>query len=383
MRIGIVTHWMSVDNYGGMLQTFALQRYLCDLGHDAYIIRFYISGPSNIPQMVRKIGQSLKIIKSYLFEGTEHRYEYHQKKTWNTMRNFDEFRKQYIALTPNSYNSLKEIQNKYPDADLYITGSDQVWACDLTNHNNWIFYLDFGDKKTKRISYAASFGFSYFPGKDEVKFKELLDNFDAISVRETNGKEICKKYGFDAVRSVDSTMLLPPKIYIDMMAPCKHNKQFAFFYSVNVSYPEEIYWRKIKSILDAKNLEIIITTGSGYNSAKEIFEDVTYDYATVEEWLSNIYYSEIVLTASFHGVVFALMLQKDFIYLPLKGKAGEGNNRIIDLLKSVGLESRLVRTAEDLDAILNNHIDYTKLQDAKLQCLVANSCDYLKKAINI
>lgn len=67
-----------------------------------------------------------------------------------------------------------------------------------------------------------------------------------------------------------------------------------------------------------------MTTGSGYKKAEEIFNKALYDYSTVEEWLTNIYYSDLVVTASFHGIIFAYVLRKNFIYMPLQGKYAKG-----------------------------------------------------------
>ena len=380
MKIGIVTHWMAVDNYGGMLQSYALQRYLRNLGHDAYLIRFFIDKKKQQSLSVR-IKESLKVwlIRFNLFPNSiEIKKEQQNRKLWIAKRKFDEFRSKYIALSPKVYNSIYELKNNPPEADIYITGSDQVWAGDLNNPNIWIFYLDFGDETAKRLSYAASFGFSYFPGKDEEKFKELLNSFDAISVREANGVDICKKFGFEVSRCVDSTFLLKKEQYISIMSPRKHNETYAFFYTVNVSTPGEIYWNVLRDYLSSHGIESVVTTGSGYYSAGEIFDNALYDYATVEEWISNIYYSKVVITSSFHGIAFSIILNKDFVYLPLKGTAGGGNNRIVDLLGLLGLEDRQAHSFEDVKTLLNKKIDYNSVDTQKYQQLIVQSNAYLE-----
>lgn len=380
MKIGIVTHWMAVDNYGGMLQSYALQRYLRNLGHDAYLIRFFIDKKKQQSLSVR-IKESLKVwlIRFNLFPNSiEIKKEQQNRKLWIAKRKFDEFRSKYIALSPKVYNSIYELKNNPPEADIYITGSDQVWAGDLNNPNIWIFYLDFGDETAKRLSYAASFGFSYFPGKDEEKFKELLSVFNAISVREANGVDICQKFGFEATRCVDSTFLLKKEQYISIMSPRKHNETYAFFYTVNVSTPSEIYWNELRDYLSSHGIESVVTTGSGYYSAGEIFDNALYDYATVEEWISNIYYSKVVITSSFHGIAFSIILNKDFVYLPLKGTAGGGNNRIVDLLGLLGLEDRQAHSFEDVKTLLNKKIDYKSVDTQKYQQLIVQSNAYLE-----
>ena len=379
MKIGIVTHWMAVDNYGGMLQSYALQRYLRNLGHDAYLIRFYIDKKNQQSHSVR-IKSALKelLISLNVFPNARDiKKENRIRQERSKRRRFDEFRNNNIALSPKVYKSLYEIKNDPPEADLYITGSDQVWAGDLNNPNIWIFYLDFGGKNVKRISYAASFGFSYFPGKNVDKFKELLSGFNAISVREANGIDICKKYGFDATRCVDSTFLINKEQYISIMSPRKHNEEYVFFYTVNVSTPDEIYWKELREYLSSQGKKCVVTTGSGYLRAEEIFENAIYDYATVEEWISNIFFSDVVITSSFHGIAFSLILHKDFIYLPLKGTAGGGNNRIVDLLSLLGLDKRQAQSFEEVKELINDKIDYNSINSQKYQQLINQSESYL------
>lgn len=383
MRIGIVTHWMAEDNYGGMLQSFALQRYLRELGHDAFLIRFFIKNTSQKSLSVRgKTFLKELLINLNLYpKAKEIKKEKRNNKEWINKRNFDEFRTKNIALSPHVYYSLDDIQNNPPEADMYITGSDQVWAGDLNNPNIWIFYLAFGSQKIKRISYAASFGFSYFPGKNVEKFKELLSQLDMISVREKSGVDICRENGFDAVRCIDSTLLLDKDVYKSLMTPQKYKGHYAYFYTVNVSSPEEIYWPAFQKKLSEKGTTSVVTTGKGYTQAKEIFEGACYDYATVEEWLSDIYYSDVVITASFHGIVFSIILQKDFIYMPLQGRAGGGNNRVIDLLESAKLSNRIAQSAEGALQLLEQTIDYTNLDDSALSKLIVESKEFLGRAL--
>ena len=375
MKIGIITHWNAKDNYGGILQTYALQRYLRNLGHEAYVIRFIRARKK--ANIVSSFRRCLSQIKHFILNNEEQRKKHKQQQEWLESRCFDVFRGKYISLSKRIYRNLQDIRATPPQADLYITGSDQVWAGDLTNPNEWIFYLAFGDNKVKRISYAASFGFSYFPGKDEEKFKELLSDFNAISVREANGIDICQKYGFDATRCVDSTFLLKKEQYTSIMSPRKHNEAYAFFYTVNVSTPDEIYWNDLREYLLSQGKKCVVTTGTGYKHAEEIFNNAIYDYATVEEWISNIYYSDVVITASFHGIAFSLILNKDFIYLPLKGIAGGGNNRIVDLLSLVGLEKRQAKSFKEVKELMNEKIDYNHINNRQFQQLLNQSKTYL------
>lgn len=373
MKIGIITMWNASDNYGGILQTFALQKYLRDLGHDAYDIRF--SPKSGWGSKTKKA------FKKILFM----LHLYHLNKLDMALkkakkRKIDLFRKGYIALSDKEYHSLNEIQTDYPEADIYITGSDQVWAGSLEKKHsfNRIFFLDFGLDKTKRISYAASFGHDFFPCGDGALFSTLVRRFDKVSVRENNGINICQKFGINAIKCVDSTFLLEADVYKSMMTPRKHDCKYAYFYTVNVSSKDEIYWEKLRDFFNKFSIESIVTTATGYKAAEEIFDGAIYDYSTVQEWLANIYYSEVVLTASFHGVIFSILFNKDFVYFPLKGKLRSGNDRITDLLSECGLEDRKALSVKDAQQLVFQTIDYSNLNNRKLKNMINLSRDFLK-----
>ena len=380
MKIGIITGG-GPDNYGAVIQSYALQRYLRDQGHEAFLIshnyKVHQTLIGHIKQTVRK-----SLVWIGIWPGAKSEKSMKQKKKeWDKQRDFDTFRKNHIALTSRVYTSLHDIQRHYPEADIYITGSDVVWIVDLLSPNHRINYLDFGNEATKRISYAASFGSSTFPVKDIPLFRNLLSRFTMISVREANGIEFCKRHGFHAWRCVDSTLLLKKEHYMSLMSPQKHHEAYAFFYTVNVSSADEIHWRVLSDFFADKGLQCIVTTGSGFKPAEELFNGAIYDYATIEGWLSNIYYSQIVLTASFHGVAFAVIMHKDFIYLPLTNSNSQGNNRITDFLDSVGLRNRQANTAEEAFELSSQPIDYNDLQDAPLRQLITNSINFINKAI--
>lgn len=380
MKIGIVTHWKDNDNYGAALQSYALQRYLRNLGHEAYVIRYY--------QCADKLSLKEKLIfvlKNPLlpFKIYKAKHKTDKSAEWNAKRNFQAFRSKYVEYSDKEYHGLDEIRTNYPIAEMYITGSDQVWHNPLTDRHSWPFFLDFGPTTIKRVSYAASFGRNYFPCVDEKKFIELLSCFDLLSMREESGRRILKERGFESVRCLDSTLLLDYDHYKSLIAPRRYSDPFAFYYTVNVTDTNELYWDKIKLLFDQRGWKNVVTTGAGYLPAEEIFDGAVYDYATVEEWLSNIFFSNIVVTASFHGIAFSLLLRKDFIYMPLHGKYSKGNDRVTDLLESVGLMNRMARSWDDVIDIVDHHVDYSNLDDSSFTKLRQQSYDFLERALSL
>ena len=183
--------------------------------------------------------------------------------------------------------------------------------------------------------------------------------------------------GLEAERCVDSTLLLDAGDYEEIMAPRKFNSPYAYIYSVNMSSSSEIYWNILKKELTQRGLLPVVTTASGYMSAREFLSDVLYDYATPAEWLSNIFYSTLVITSSFHGIVFSLLFRKQFIYFPLLSAFKSGNDRIVDLLKLVGLGNRIVHNEKDFYRIIKEDINYGETNFDCLNKLINCSKQFL------
>lgn len=380
MRIGIVTMWNALDNYGGILQTYALQRYLRNLGIEAFDIRF-INRPLFKNRAKVFIRHCLEFVHLMKRNEVEQKREIARSKYG--LRRFKEFRDNHINFSETIYYSMHQITNNPPMADVFITGSDQVWGRVIEGGSPMerVNFLDFGNSTSKKVAYAASFGHDYFPCGDKQLFHDLVSKFSAVSVRENIGINFCKECGIEAVRCVDSTLLLNADDYYSIITERKHAYRYAYFYTANVRSPKEIYWFELSEYFKSNGIKPVVTTASGYIPAEEVFEGAIYDYASPQEWLTNVKHSEIVITSSFHGIVFSILFQKDFIYLPLSGKQGSGNNRIIDLLETCRLEDRIAYSYENAKQLISRPIDYSHLAYTELDKLIDNSKAFLAKAI--
>ena len=184
MRIGIVTFWQSGDNYGQQLQCWALQRYLKGIGHEPFLIRYLYKEP-----LWRKCLKLMaKTVLVYpLLRWWRHR-EVRRMEAVNRVKNkerrFEEFRKSHIYQTQRIYGSLKELRKDPPTADLYITGSDQVWhPVLLRRKDDRAYWLDFGSDRIRRIAYAASFGSDQCPLRLQAELTARLSRFDILGKR--------------------------------------------------------------------------------------------------------------------------------------------------------------------------------------------------------
>lgn len=386
MKIGILTYWSSSDNYGQVLQCYALQRYLINQGHDAFLIKY---NPSNetIP-IWRKLINNLSFQKIvYKFSSQrrkdkqnfileQHLRDFNQKL--NVKRQFDEFRHEYIHSTDIVYSSIDELRNSPPEADAYICGSDQVWNNSLLLRNAAAWYLSFGKENVKRFSYAASIGRSL--QKEEMPtFRKYLAKFDAISVREDSARELCVQAGFPQTQvTLDPTLMLPIENFRRLEHCNGFQEHYMFLYVLNVSTQEEIYWKEIQAYLQTTNLDLKIVCSSGYMQARELLESHHNIQATIPEWLGYIDDAQCVMTTSFHGVVFCIKMHKPFLAIMLKNKYAKGNDRIISLLHQLDLSSRIYNPNKSIDVQMTPVIDWDKVEQ-KIFALQKVSREFLNR----
>ena len=156
MKIGILTFWWSQDNYGQVLQCYALQKYLRDLGHDVFHIRYSSFKDVNHTPLFFRLLKAFNPILSFKYlHGKKNKLKvlYEQKKC---NRYFEDFKKKYILFSGNEYSAFSDLKSNPPSADVYIVGSDQVW--NYWNMRLWryinplhAYFLDFGSENVERI----------------------------------------------------------------------------------------------------------------------------------------------------------------------------------------------------------------------------------------
>lgn len=358
MNISIISIWNSKNNYGQVLQCYALQRLLMERGHNVSHIRYEVKKNKGflIKNMIKWILRFVVFPKKTICKYKELK----KKENENLCRDFDGFRKKELIWSHVFYSGYDSIKRNPPQADCYITGSDQVWAQLLSNKENEPFYLNFGSPAIRRYSYAASYAMKEYPTHLKPLLKDRLSIFQNISVREADGVKICQDIGLDAVQVLDPTLMLDVDFYRKIQISI-HKKNFAFIYSLNITSSEEYHWNEIQPILEKNTGETIVTTGDGYVPAQELFgKSVIYYYAKVGEWLWLIDHSQIVITASFHGIVFCLLFHTPFVYIPLQTYKS-GNNRVLSLLKDLNLENRVLYDGVDFQQLYSTQIEWDKV----------------------
>jgi hypothetical protein len=369
MKIGIVTFYWSEENYGQILQCYALQKYLHDAGHDPYLIRYFPRNDRVPTPFLLRCLKGLNICKLIRFLLSIKASFLNRREKAKHPRFFDAFREKHLKQSGRVYHSYNELLTCPPDGDAYIVGSDQVWnfhfwGSHLNNVKNIMnaYLLNFGGDDKKRIAYAASFGKEKLEKEFNLEFSRLLHNFDYVSVREESGKDICCECGFRNSKLVpDPTLLLNVDnyrlLYKDVQV--KLSKPYCVLYMLDISYN-----LNMRLDLFAKNrkLEIVYITGD-YHYSK-----YNKTYPSIPEWLYLIDQADYVITNSFHGTVFSILFQKDFIVLPLRNLP-ERNIRMESLLTRLGLSERFIKNKNTGFFEFTQNIDWTgvskKLENVK------------------
>ena len=387
MKIGIVTHWNSLDNYGQLLQCYALQTLLRSWGHDAYLIRYLPKEKlPTIWQRLRALILNPKKILHHLPFDTKRkrsvRYEQELRDTNqrnNPLRRFEQFRQENLQMTERIYESYKELHDNPPEADVYIAGSDQIWRPPISSDSAAGWFLWFGDESVRRISYAASMG-EGIPTEELPLLKELLSHFDAVSVREESGNKVCRDLGIESQVCIDPTMLLPMDSYKHIEVRPERNSPYAFIYVLNVRTAEDFYWPQIRTYLEEERLQVKSVTGSGYYRGRELIENNKNLLLTIPEWLGYIEGANCVITTSFHGTVFALLMHRPFLVIRLQGKYCGANTRMEHLLTKLGIPERIINPNKSIREQMEAIIDWERV-DHRIEDLQQHSIEFLKNNI--
>lgn len=386
MKIGVVTHWRTTDNYGQILQCYALQKYLKLLGHEAFLIRYSPSSEKIKSSPLRSFLRKLLCACS-----AERRKAYAKVRYYSSLyelnseldkkRAFREFREANLEVTEEVYSLYEQLRETPPIADAYIVGSDQVWSPSLASKDVGVWYLDFAPQGTKRIAYAASVG-RLFKESEQTILVNFLKKFSAISLREHSVFEYCQKIGFkDSKQVVDPTLLLPVTQFLSLAHTSEHSQSpYLFIYYLNVASKEELYWGEVSEYVKSEGLGIRAVSSSGYYPAMNLIPEVENEQLTIPEWLSAISNSNGVITTSFHGTVFSILFHKPFVVIPLQNEYSSGNSRLTSFLGDLGLSDRILTNGNSVESIFNTAIDWEKV-DSLVESKRQESAQFLFDAL--
>ena len=293
IKVCTMTHH-TVPNYGAVLQAYALQKTLEKLSVENEILNYKSMRVEKNYYRSFKLCETMKDkIKYFLY--------FFQRKRY---KKFDDFILNNLKIS-KAYNrvELSTAEDKY---DLFITGSDQVWNLNIHNGDT-SYMLDFVKDSSKKGSYAASFGYKEVPEIYLDTTYNLLNKFSYLLIREKTGIEIIdsldiKKQRFQVL---DPTLLLTREDYVPFVTSKNRKKYILLYDLINSSRLKQFALDLAKKT----KLEIICINPS-FKRLKGVKNRFSVG---PDEFIDLIANSEYIITSSFHGIIFSMIFEKNFI----------------------------------------------------------------------
>jgi hypothetical protein len=291
---------------------------------------------------------------------------------------FDSFKKKYLTFGTKAYNDMSDLYRYVPKYDCFVAGSDQIWNPLIHgNTNNKAYFLDFVPQGKRKIAYAPSIGISKVPESCEREMGMLINDFNAVSVREIEGKRIVETVSDKECRVVlDPTLLLDSQQWEKIASPAKFKKPYIFCY---IFSEREYIGEFIEYVKKTLGMDIVTIPFT-----KREFES---DYIKVKkagpgDFLSLIKNSALVITDSFHATAFSINLNIPF-YSLLRNSITEQNNmnsRIDSILSMTGLENRKIASREDFPTVPNLCVDFSNSNEI-IKEKRAKDIEWLREAL--
>lgn len=383
MKIGILTQPL-LNNYGGLLQNYALQQALIRLGHEPITID---QKPKDLPSWYVFLGR-IKGMIMYLLSPEKHKrpkYSLNEKEKKIIEFNTKQFIERSIIHTKECVGAeefRQEVLGRGIEA--LVVGSDQCWR---PMYNNYIedMFFQFATSLPikKRIAYAASFGTDQWEYTPELTrtCAELVRDYDLVTVRESSGIELCKKYfGADAKHVLDPTMLLTREDYEMLIAQYEVNNSEGdmFNYILDPTQRKMDFINNAATVLDLKPFQVLPKYNEDHRTKKQVKNEIeSCVYPSPAKWVRAFMDSKMTVVDSFHGMVFSIIFNKPFWVI---GNQERGMSRFISLLNLFGLSERLISEDNLAEVDLMKPIDYENVNSVWREKR-NESLNYLKNAL--
>ena len=348
MKVGLLT-FVCAQNWGAVLQGYSTQEFINrNTSHECEVLNWEPVDNS----LLKPYKTVPNLIHSLLFIS----------KCKQRIKKFQDFRDSYLKWSAVCYTDADRRKlNKVYQA--FIVGSDQVWI--TLDHVNPTMFLDFVSNGNKKISYAPSFGADRVNEGCYSELKLYIEDFDAVSVRETSGVEIINKFSNIPVQVVTDPVFLNSREFWESLAkePPVEGK-YVFLYPTQIT---KEFCEVVRIIKKKYNLPIY--TPFYVPGCKTVKDMGILDFLG---WIKN---AEYVFATSFHATAFAIIFEKEFWAMPHTSTGA----RIIDMLNSFGIDDSLVSSKEDVD--LEKRINYN-LVSRNVNILAEASKEWLLKALD-
>lgn len=365
MKIGILTFHAS-HNYGSMLQAYAMQCILKNMGHESQIINLRNKAQLYLymqPLQWKHPGDIFRKLtrQPFSYLALQRKYKY-----------FETFIANILNTSTNICSTKEDVNTciKHEHYDAVLVGSDQIWNPSCVDFDE-SYFLPFSGAY-KKIAYAPSLGPQPEHIKDaqQILFKKYISDFTALSTREQRGADFIQSLtGRKAEVVLDPTLLLDAKDYNPLI-----NKkpivtgQYIFYYS---PVDEPPIFEKAKILSQRTGLPIVITQMRDFYKGANIHFVRSCGPC---EYLNILKNATCSIGKSFHLLAFSILFQKEFIMI-----TGDTDSRLMNILQPLGLSNRALNIDSN-EITIESEINYEEVF-IKLAQLRRKSLEYLKNSL--
>ncbi len=392
-KIGIISLYYKNNNFGGMLQAYALCKTLNNAGYEAEQIRFVYLRDKNEHRSIKDmtfgeiiskvfsktVGVCYNTIKKKIYNIYSSKFKKEVDKNVQLLsEQFERFRDDKVPQSKIIYTkeTITETLKRY---DVFIAGSDQVWN---PLSSNPIKRLNFVPSEKIKMSYAASVSTNVLR-KDQIEiFKNSLADYDGVSVREDNTVELFKEIGIDkTVLSLDPTLLLSNNDWDEICDKRIIKEPYIFCYFLGQSKQQRMLANEFAKKHGLKIVAIPCLMKK-YNKWDNKYTDIFIEGASPEAFISLIKHANYVFTDSFHASVFSIIYSKQFFVFN-RCEYSAMNIRIYSLLNIFNIKERMCDNKEKMSInYLDNHCkEYQSITPEFIE-LKNESLNYLFSTIN-
>lgn len=352
MKIEIVTLHSQNNNFGTVLQAYALNYYLTEKGYETETLDYkpyYSNGANNNKIRIRIMLTSILFLPYYLKRNKRFNDLIYSVRVSRLYKNYDT-----LCLSP-------------PAADLYISGSDQIWNPRYLSGQDDTFYLKFTDSD-KKMAFSSSAGIELNNSELNQLYENVKD-FRYIGVREKITERQLGELRDNVKHVCDTVFLLDRKQYISLeSAIILNSKKYVLVYAMEKSAIID----ECITYLRESGYEIISVGGF----KKKCDYDRFFRDAGPKEFLYLFHHADFILTSSFHGTAFSLIYNKQFV----STKPVNSKERLLSLLGIVDLENRMIASGKEFEKCINERINYT-LVNEKMNSFIEESKNFLDIAL--
>ena len=361
VRMKIYTLTFLINNYGSVLQAYALQSRLKELGTEPTII---IKGTNKRPSLLSRFYSLLLVFKPVKHYSLIQRIKkrLHVRKYAEKNRKLHKFLEENISIT--TMEDERQFLNEIPSTAVFLVGSDQIWSMALAPLSGWYTLHWAENSANRKYSYAASIGLDSLTEEQLISYSKELTKFEVVSLRERHALNLLSPLFPEKIRQdLDPTLLYDGDFWRKLKSPKLVQEPYVFVYMLR---PDENVIRLSKKIANERKCKVVYTglLADNYKGVTTVCD------AGIAEFLSYIDNADVVIANSFHGTVFSVLFEKPFLSV----KVASTSSRVESFLSMVGLMSQYVENVNQDYSLTVNFAEVRRILEKERE----KSLNYLK-----